>query len=336
MALTSFPKVTVMLPVRNEEKYLLDSVESVYSQDYPGELEVILAVAPSVDNTLSLAQQLIEKFPGLKVIENPKGLTTAGLNLALASSTGSVIARVDAHSELAPSYLRIGVETLLREKAAVVGGIMRARGKTPLQNAIAFGYSSRLGLGGGRYHLGGEEGEAESAYLGIFQKEALVAVGGYDEKVIRGEDWDLAQRLKDSGGLVWFSPKLVVDYWPRTNLKALAWQFYSTGIWRGELTKKNLKATSLRYFLPPLALLALVVVALLTLANLLPFIFLIIPIALYLLLIALGAIFAPGLDLIARAAVLIALPTMHFTWASGFWIGLIFGAGKTVDSGVKR
>jgi succinoglycan biosynthesis protein ExoA len=336
MAEASLPKVTVILPVRNEEKHLESAVRSVLDQDYQGELEVILAVAPSIDKTVEIANALSEKFPNLTVIENPKGLTTAGLNLAIAKSSGSIIARVDAHSELSQGYLREGIKTLREQKAVLVGGIMRSRGKSPLQKAVAFGYSSRLGLGGGRYHVGGSAGEAESAYLGIFEKAALVAVSGYDEKVIRGEDWDLAQRLKANGGLVWFDPNLVVDYWPRANLKALAWQFYSTGVWRGELTRRNLKATSVRFFAPPIALLALVLLSVFTFTGVTNWAWLIIPIALYIGALGVGAVLARGIDLLSRAAILIALPTMHFSWAAGFWIGFIFGAGKTIDSGEKR
>lgn len=336
MADASLPKVTVILPVRNEEKHLESAVRSVLDQDYQGEVEVILAIAPSIDKTLEIANSLAGKFSNLTVLENPKGLTTAGLNLGIAKSTGSIIARVDAHSELSQGYLREGVKTLLEQKAVLVGGIMRSRGKSPIQKAVAFGYSSRLGLGGGRYHLGGSAGEAESAYLGIFDKAALTAVNGYDEKVIRGEDWDLAQRLKAKGGLVWFDPNLVVDYWPRANLKALAWQFYSTGVWRGELTKRNLKATSLRFFAPPIALLILVLLAVLTLTGITTWAWLIIPIALYLGVLGVGAVLAPGIDLLSRAAILIALPTMHFTWAAGFWVGFILGAGNTIDNGERR
>lgn len=330
------PRITVILPVRNEEKYLQAAVQSVLSQDYPGEIEVLLAIAPSIDSTKEVATQICAANQNIKIIDNPKGLTTTGMNLAIAEATGEVIVRVDAHSELAAGYLARGVEILRETDSVLVGGIMNARGKSPLQSAVAFGYGSRFGLGGGRYHLGGEEGEAESAYLGIFDTQALRSVGGYDEGIIRGEDWDLAQRLKRAGGRVWFSPELIVDYWPRSSAQALAKQFYSTGIWRGELTRRAPSKASIRYFIPPLALLVFVVGVLIASLGLMDPRILIVPIALYLLLLTLGAATASKLRLLERLMVFVALPIMHLSWAFGFWIGFLLGARGAIDSGENR
>jgi len=324
------------MPVRNEQAHLVAAVESVLSQNYPGKLEIILAIGPSVDQTDRVAKELAAKHPNIKLIENPKGLTTSGLNLAIAQSTSDVIVRVDAHSELSPGYIARGVELLDQTGAVLVGGVMSAVGKTPLQKAVAFGYGSRFGLGGGSYHVGGKAGEAESAYLGIFDAKALKAVGGYDENIIRGEDWDLAQRLKAAGGKVWFSPELVVKYWPRANVKALAWQFYSTGVWRGELTRRAPGKASIRYFLPPVALLILVDLVVLASLGIIGELELIVPIALYLLILSFASATAKQLGVLDRLAIFVALPVMHFSWAAGFWVGLVFGARKTVDAGDKK
>jgi succinoglycan biosynthesis protein ExoA len=331
-----FPAVTVMMPVRNEEHHLAEAVESVLAQAYPGKLEIILAVGPSIDNTEQVAKALAAKHPELSIIDNPLGLTTTGLNKAIAGAHGEIVIRVDAHSQLGPNYIARGVEILRETGSVLVGGIMNAVGKTSFQKAVAFGYGSRLGLGGGSYHVGGEAGEAESAYLGIFDAAALKGVSGYDEKIIRGEDWDLAQRLKAQGGKVWFTPELVVHYTPRSNVRALAWQFYSTGVWRGDLTRRAPGKASLRYFIPPIALLLLVVLIGLVSTSLLPIQVLIIPIAMYLLVLSLGAAVAKGLWLIDRLAVLVALPVMHLSWATGFWVGFLFGANKVVDAGDKK
>ena len=328
--------VSVMMPVRNEQTHLAAAVQSVLSQKYPGPLEIILALAPSVDETNRVAKEIASKYPNIKVIENPKGLTTAGLNLAIAQSTSDVIVRVDAHSELSPGYIARGVELMDQTGAVLIGGVMSAVGKTPLQKAVAFGYGSRLGLGGGSYHVGGKAGEAESAYLGIFDAKTLKAVGGYDEKIIRGEDWDLSQRIKAAGGKVWFSPELVVKYWPRSNIKALAWQFYSTGVWRGELTRRSPGKASIRYFIPPAALLGMVGLMVLALAGAIAQQALIIPVALYLLVLSFASGTAKSLDLLDRLAIFVALPVMHLSWACGFWMGLAFGARAIVDAGDKK
>jgi len=295
---TSFPSVTVIMPVRNEQAHLVGSVESVLSQNYPGNLEITLAIGPSVDETDIVAKELTSRHSNIKMIENPKGLTTSGLNLAIALSTSDVIIRVDAHSELAEGYIARGVEILAESRSVLVGGVMSAVGKTALQKAVAFGYGSRFGLGGGSYHL--------------------------------------AQRLKALGGKVWLSPELVVKYWPRSNIKALAWQFYSTGIWRGDLTRRAPGKASIRYFLPPLALLMLVGLGVLASLGVIGELDLIIPIALYLLVLSFASATAKQLGILDRLAIFIALPVMHLSWATGFWIGLAFGARKIVDAGDKK
>lgn len=333
---TSFPSVTVMMPVRNEQHHLPKAVESVLAQNYPGQLEIILAIGPSVDETDRVSAELSRKHPNVKLVQNPQGLTTVGLNLALAQSTAEVIIRVDAHSELTANYITRGVQILRETGSVLAGGIMNAKGKSPLQKAVAFGYGSRFGLGGGRYHLGGKAGEAESAYLGIFDAGALKEVSGYDEKIIRGEDWDLAQRLRARGGRVWFSPELVVNYWPRSNIRALAWQFYSTGVWRGELIRRAPTKASIRYLIPPLALLALIDLVLLSIFGFLNQVALIIAIASYLLLLTVAAGSARVLGILDRLMIFIALPVMHLSWATGFWVGLILGAKKIVDAGDKK
>jgi hypothetical protein len=200
---------------------------------------------------------------------------------------------------------------------------------SPFQKAVAWAYTSRFGIGGASYHVGGQAGEAESAYLGIFRKSALTRVNGYDEGVIRGEDWDLARRIRATGGLVWFSPELGVTYWPRARFKHLAKQFYSTGVWRGELSRRSLKTTSKRYFVPPLAVLAQVL-GILYLAT--GHVIGIIPTGFYLFVVAAVAMVSPGLSLRSRISLLLVLPTMHICWGIGFWVGLIRGANMaTVD-----
>ena len=323
------PSVTVIMPVLNEESHLEASVQSILSQSYPTDIELILALGPSHDETNSIAKSLAKKDKRIKLLDNPRGLTTVGLNAAIKIAKHDYIVRIDAHSEPAENYLQDGIRILLEQDADEVGGIMHAQGRSAFQKAVAYAYTSRWGIGGASYHVGGQAGEAESAYLGIFKKSALERVGGYDEAIIRGEDWDLAQRIKRTGGKVWFSPELKVTYWPRGRFDRLVKQFYSTGVWRGELTRRNLATASKRYFAPPLALAAIVVgLVVLAFGHVLG----LVPLAGYLLGVAALAVTAPRLSLKSRVGVLVALPTMHLSWGYGFWVGLIRGANMaTVD-----
>ena len=322
------PSISVIIPVLNEQNHLAAAVKSVLGQKYAGDIEVLLALGPSRDNTNQVATELAQTDKRIRLIENPRGLTTVGLNEAVRQSKHSIIVRIDAHSEPTAGYLANGVRVLLERKADLVGGIMDAKGTSAFQKAVAWAYTSRFGIGGAKFHVGGDEGEAESAYLGIFQKSALERVGGYDESIVRGEDWDLAQRIKKTGGLVWFSPELKVTYWPRGTWSKLAKQFMSTGIWRGDLTRRNASGASLRYWIPPV-LVGAVAWGLFLLAG--GHWYGILPAAVYLMGVAFLASTASGLSLKSRVALLIALPTMHFAWGLGFWRGYFFTALGIVD-----
>ena len=314
------PKVSVIMPVLNEEHHLADAVASVLAQNFDGEL--LIALGPSTDKTDELAKKMAKSDSRIRLVPNPRGLTTVGMNLCIAQAKHDYIVRIDAHSEPAENYISRGIELLNETGADLIGGVMAAKGKTLFQRAVAWAYTSRFGLGGASYHVGGEAGEAESAYLGIFRKSVLTKVGGYDESIIRGEDWDLAQRIKAAGSLVWFSPELSVTYWPRSSWTGLAKQFYTTGVWRGDLTRRDLARTSLRYFIPPTLAFSLVL-GILVAALGFPIGWL--PWAAYL-----AAIIAVGFAA-KLAPVPLVLATMHLSWGFGFIVGYLRGAAGTID-----
>lgn len=322
------PSITVVMPVLNEEAHLEASVQSILAQSYPSEIELIIALGPSSDDTNKIAKALAKKDKRIKLLDNPRALTTVGLNAAVKIAKHEYIVRIDAHSEPEPNYFQDGIRILLEQDADEVGGIMQAKGHSAFQKAVAYAYTSRWGIGAANYHIGGQAGEAESAYLGIFKKSALERVGGYDESIIRGEDWDLAQRIKRTGGKVWFSPQLKVTYWPRGRFSRLVKQFYSTGVWRGDLTRRDISAASKRYFVPPLLVLGLLVgLILLAFGQNIG----ILPAAAYLLGITLVAVLAAGLSLKSRVALVAALAAMHLSWGWGFLRGFVRGATGTVD-----
>ncbi len=317
--------VSYVMPVLNEERYLRAAVLSIFEQRFAGPVEVILALGPSTDATDAIAAELAANHP-VTLVRNPTGTTSAGLNLAIAAAKYDVVVRVDAHSKLNAGYTQLAVEVLNQTGAANVGGVMKAVGQTPFQKAVAWGYTSRFGLGGGSFHIGGQAGPSDSVYLGVFRRSVLLELGGFDESVIRGQDWELNLRIRQAGHVVWFDPRLEVEYHPRSSLKALAKQFFDTGFWRGQLTAKSLRSASIRYFAPPVAVVVSGVGLLLAAAGLalgLPFNFGIIPLAAYLAAVILIAGSASGLALSTRLAVVVALPTMHFAWGLGFIPGLL-------------
>ena len=202
--------ISFVMPVLNEEAYLATAVESVFSQVVPGEMELVVALGPSKDKTDEVAQKLKKKYGAkLQLVHSP-GLTSTSLNLAIAKAKYEVVLRVDAHSELSEGYAALAVKLLNETNAANVGGMMVAKGKNDFQSAVAYGYNNKVGLGGGSFHIGGEAGPADTVYLGVFRKSAIEQVGGFSEAWVRGQDWELNQRLRKAGLIVWFDPRLQV------------------------------------------------------------------------------------------------------------------------------
>ena len=241
------------MPVRDEERHLRESLDRVLDQDYPGELEVVVAVAPSRDGTAALARAIASTDPRVRVVPNPSGATPAGLNAALAASSHPVVVRVDGHGLLSPGYIRRAVAELERTGAANVGGVMHAVGTTDFERAVARAMTSRIGVGGAAFHTGGTAGPADSVYLGVFRRDVLDALGGFDEHYLRAQDWELNLRIRRAGHTVWFDPGLSVTYRPRSGPRALARQFAGSGRWRRELVRRHPDTASVRYLAPPVA-----------------------------------------------------------------------------------
>lgn len=247
------------MPVLDEERHLRTAVAHILEQDYPGEIEVVMALGPSTDRTDEVAGELAAADPRVRFVRNPTGATGAGLNLAVAAARHGIVVRVDGHAMLPRDYVRVAVQTLERTGADNVGGVMAAEGVTDFQRAVACAMTSPLGVGQARFHLGGEEGSVETVYLGVFRREALERVGGYDEAFLRAQDWELNHRIRSTGGTVWFTPDLRVSYRPRSTLRALARQYRNYGRWRRVVMAQHRGTASLRYLAPPMVVAAVTV-----------------------------------------------------------------------------
>jgi succinoglycan biosynthesis protein ExoA len=332
--------VSYVMPVLNEAGYLEAAIASIVAQDHPGDFEIVLAVGPSTDGTADIVARLVAADDRIRIVDNPGMDIPIGLNLAIAASRHPIIVRVDAHTELAPGYTSRAVATLERTGAASLGGVMIATGKPGLQAAVARAYNSRYGLGGGAYH--GEnaaEGPAESAYMGVMRADALRQIGGFDETLRRGEDWELNYRLRQAGHIVWLDPQLRVSYWPRSTLLKLHRQFFATGVWRGELVRRLGTRNPLRFFAPPVLLISVVLSVILlplhltgVLSGWLGWLFALVylgPLA-YLVLLVIAAATTPG-SLADRVRLAVVLATMHLSWGAGFLVGALRGARDVVD-----
>lgn len=305
--------VSVILPVLNEEDYLVHCVEAILNQKFSGQLEVVLAIGPSIDRTMEIAQRLARDDSRIKIVENPTGRTAVGLNLAINHSKHPVIVRVDGHSNIPESYIELAVELLDRTGAVNVGGLMAAEGRTPFERAVAGAMRSPLGVGAAKFHTGGQAGEVDTVYLGVFKRDALIAVGGFDEHFTRAQDWELNYRLRKNGGKIYFDPRLTVTYRPRRSLKALAKQYFEYGRWRRVVSRTHKGTINLRYLAPPMTLFGVVASVILSFFYQI----LLAPALVYFLFLILSS-FMIGKSIKEVLYLPIILATMQMSWGAGF------------------
>ncbi|MFE7232729.1 glycosyltransferase family 2 protein [Streptomyces sp. NPDC057596] len=310
------PAVSVIMPVLNEERHLRGAVEAILAQEYGGEMEVVIALGPSADRTDEIAAELVAGDPRVHTVPNPTGRTPAALNAAIKASRHPIVVRVDGHGMLSPDYIATAVRLLEETGAQNVGGIMHAEGENAWEHAVAAAMTSKVGVGNAAFHTGGQAGPAETVYLGVFRRSALEQQGGYNEEFIRAQDWELNFRIREAGGLIWFSPELRVSYRPRPNVKALARQYKDYGRWRHVVARYHQGSINLRYLAPPAAVCA-IAAGIVVGAALTPWA-LVVPGG-YLAAIAAGSVPAgKGLPLAARLRIPVALATMHMSWGWGF------------------
>ncbi|MEN9543031.1 MAG: hypothetical protein RJB54_268 [Actinomycetota bacterium] len=311
---TDFPPVSIILTVLNEESHLRSAIQAALNSDYQGEIEIVIAVGPSKDQTMQIAREIAAQDSRVKVIDNPSGKTPSGLNAALQNSNHEIVVRIDGHSEIEVDYISKAIATLRRTGAVNVGGVMAAEGVTNFEKAVARAMRSPIGVGAAKFHTGGDEGATDTVYLGVFRRSAIEAIGGYDEEFVRAQDWEMNFRLRENGGVIWFSSDLKVTYRPRNSIRKLAKQYFEYGRWRRMVSRTHKGTINFRYLAPPINLVINLVS--IVLGTLLAPIFLI-PSATYVLAILLSSAYI-GKSWGERIRLPIVLITMHFSWGFGF------------------
>ncbi len=312
------PAVSVVIPARNAEATIVPTLDSIFAQDYPGSIEVIVADGSDTPATSQIVRRL---FPAVRLIPNPEQVLVPGANAAFRLATGDIIVRCDAHTMLPPQYVSHAVQTLERTGAANVGGRQQAVGTTFFERTVAMAMTTPLGVGDARHRLGGEEGAVDTVFLGTLRRKTLDESGGYSSDIAINEDYELNYRLRKRGKLLWFDPGLVVEYRPRGTPWALARQYFNYGRGKSAVIMKHPASVRLRHLAAPGLVLALMAGAVLAVAGT-PW-----PVAVllcaYTLTIVAGAVVI-GLRRRSAAAVLLplVLAIMHLSWGIGFFFPL--------------
>ncbi len=237
---SSRPLVTVAIPVRNEAPRLPGLLATLRAQTWPRQaMQVIIVDGGSEDDTLRVARVAAQDFPQMLILENPRIVAAAGLNLALAQAQGRYFLRLDARTRPGSEYIARCVARLQEGLWAGVAGPQIAVGEGAWGEAIAQALNHPLGSGWSPYRHARAPVESETLYLGAYQTSWLQKIGGWDETLAANEDYDLNLRLRQAGARLLVDPAIPVRYLVRDNLRALARQYMEYGAWRVVTWRKH-------------------------------------------------------------------------------------------------
>ena len=261
----AMPKISVIVPCRNEASHIAACVEGLLAMQAPaGGFEVVVADGISTDGTKQILEQMANRYPQLKVIDNPGRTTPCGLNAAIRIARGEIIVRADAHTTYAPDYLMECLETLQQKGADNVGGPARTKAEGYRQRAVAAAYHSPFSVGGARFHNIEFDGYVDTVTYGCWPRSAFEKFGLFDEELVRNQDDEHNLRIIRGGGKVYQSSKIKSWYVPRGSFAALFKQYMQYGYWKVRVIQKHKLPASWRHLVPGAFVLALGVSSLLS------------------------------------------------------------------------
>lgn len=260
------PLVSVIMPIRDEGSHIERTLSAVLDQDYPHErLEVIVAEGLSRDDTRERVLAMSRRDPRVRLVDNPHGIVSTGFNRALAEARGSVIVRMDGHTQTPRDYVRHCVLELERTGADNVGGRWTSVGEGPFGRAVALAMSSPFGVGDALFRWSSREGWVDTVPFGAWRRELFERVGPFDEELVRNQDDEHNCRIRERGGRVYLSARLSSRYTVRGTPRALWKQYFEYGLWKVRVLQLHPRQMRPRQFAPPLLVAALGAVAVLSL-----------------------------------------------------------------------
>lgn len=253
-------KVSIIVPCRNEENYIENTIKNIINQDYPN-IEVLIIDGASSDITPDIIKKFAKTNAKIKYFENPNRTVSYALNMGIIKSKGEIIIRMDAHCIYPVNYVTELVKNLIKSNADNVGGVWITKPGNSSYKALAISEatSSIFGIGNASYRLKSNLiKEVDTVPFGCYKREIFSKIGLFDEELIRNQDDEFNGRVIKNGGRILLIPSIKIDYYARTTFSKASKMFYQYGLFKPLVTKKLGKPTSLRQFFPVVFLFVLV------------------------------------------------------------------------------
>lgn len=251
----SGPSVAVVIPCRNEARFIRPVIDNLLRSTYPRErLEVLFIDGMSTDGTRAILEAAAREHSFIRVLDNPRVIAPVAMNLGIKAARAEVIVRMDAHSEYEDDYISRCVGLLLRSgpKVANAGGkgVPKPYGDSPWARPISYILGHRFGIGGTACRTSTHAGFVDTVPFGTYFRAQLVEIGMYDERLTRNQDHELNARLRRAGYSIAYDPTIRIHYRPRADLKALARQAFFTGMWNVYTLRLHPYTWKWRRFIP--------------------------------------------------------------------------------------
>jgi len=258
------PFVSVILPIRNESRYIYRTLCAILTQDYPiTQMEVIVVDGMSDDGTRSIVREIAVQHSenNLFLLDNIHFIFSTGFNLGLSQARGEIIIMMGGHTEIDSDYVHQCVTILENSEIDCVGGSLETIAETFMGQAIAIAMSSTFGVGGVAFRTTLKPGlqEVDTVAFGAYKLKTIEKCGPLDVEMIRNQDDEFNYRLREYGGKILFSPKIRSRYYSRSNLPSLWKQYHQYGLWKVRVLQKHPRQMRLRQFVPPVFVLTLLV-----------------------------------------------------------------------------
>ena len=249
--------ISVVVPARNEENSIGATLRALRRQDYPT-VQIIVVDGGSTDGTVAVVRRHMAEDPRIELLSNPRQVIPAALNIALAAARGRWLVRMDAHSTVDEHYVSTAVARLREGCWGGVGGRKDGVGNTSAGRAIAAALGSRFGVGGSLYHYGTEERPVDHIPFGAYPTELVRRLGGWDERLVANEDFEFDYRVRRSGEVLLFDPRLRISWETRQTVRSLFRQYRRYGAGKLDVVRLHPDSVRVSHLVPPLLVLYLV------------------------------------------------------------------------------
>jgi succinoglycan biosynthesis protein ExoA len=325
-SVSTMPFVSIILPIRNEARFIDHSISAVLAQDYPSsQLEIIVADGMSTDGTRQIVESFRAKYPNVRLIDNIGQVVPTGLNAAIAQARGEIIVRVDGHCEIARDYVRNCVEHLINDGVDGVGGPLETVGETAIGRVIAEAMSSPFGVGNSAFRTVSDKTMLiDTVAFPAYTREVIEKAGLFDEELVCNQDDEYNHRLRRIGARILLAADVCSTYHSRSSFRSLRRQYFQYGYWKVRVMQKHPRQMQPRQFIPFAFVICLLVSSVLALVS---------SAGRWSLYVTIGSYLSANLGasvLVARRKGWQLLPllpltfaTLHLSYGLGFLVGLV-------------